>query len=261
VVQLLLAAAPNTVAAASQAGYLPLHAAAQRGHAAVVQLLLKAAPNSVSATSQGGQIPLHLAAHAGHAAVVQVLLMAAPSTVSAADQAGWLPLHFAARAGHAAVVQRLLAAAPETGAACDSRSQLAMLRLVLGPSKHDVPIEQRLAAARCLLAANPSLNVLPSLAGAGPWALPLFADFVLCRTPLTAEEWAWVPAPCPGLGRALPPVLAHSEEQAGQLVRCLPAEEARRLRTFALCLARRQLELGVFLAQPVFARILSLFDT
>jgi len=95
---------------------------------------------------------------------------------------------------------------------------------------------------------------------AGAWARPLFADFILCRPPLAEAEWVLVPAPCPGLGRALPLVLEHSLEQASQLVRRLPAEDVRRLRTCALCLARRQRELGVFLPQPVVARILSMFD-
>jgi hypothetical protein len=59
-----------------------------------------------------------------------------------------------------------------------------------------------------------------------PQALPLFADSVIARLPLAADEWALVPTPCPGLGRALPAALAHSAIQASTLVQHLPAADA-----------------------------------
>ena len=59
--------------------------------------------------------------------------------------------------------------------------------------------------------------------------------------PLTEAQWAAIPvAPCPLLGLALPAAQAASAEQARQVVWRLPPEDARRLRTFALCVSRLQ---------------------
>ncbi len=93
-------------------------------------------------------------------------------------------------------------------------------------------------------------------------SLPLFADFFITRSDhLTSEEWtaAWsaVPAPCPGLLRALPAVLAQSTEQAGHLVQHLPPADVQRLRTAALGLARAQKQSGVFLLLLSFGRFCS----
>jgi hypothetical protein len=82
-------------------------------------------------------------------------------------------------------------------------------------------ISPPLDAAHCLAAAGLAADVLEALS-AVPKALPLFADFFITRSPhLTSKEWAaaWsaVPAPCSGMMRALPAVLAHSTEQAGHL--------------------------------------------
>ena len=94
-------------------------------------------------------------------------------------------------------------------------------------------------------------------------ALPLFAVFVIMRPPLTEEEWALLPAPCPGLGRALPAALAHSPAQARQVVQRLPAEDVARLRTAALALQRAQkrppgLDCSVMLPSELVWRILAL---
>jgi hypothetical protein len=86
----------------------------------------------------------------------------------------------------------------------------------------------------------------------------LFAHVIAARLPLSAAEWNRVPSPCPGLGRGLPAALQHSQEQARQLLRCLPAAEADRLRAAALALVRAQRRNRVSLPAPVLGRILSL---
>ena len=75
-------------------------------------------------------------------------------------------------------------------------------------------------------------------------------------------------SPCPGLGRALPAAHACSAKQARQVVRRLPLDEAQRLRTFALCVARLQRLAAqqheplwpMELPRDVVSRILSYFD-
>ena len=62
-------------------------------------------------------MPLHAAADVGHAVVVRLLLEAAPEAATAADAEDWLPLHFAAAADHAAVVRLLLQTAPQAATA------------------------------------------------------------------------------------------------------------------------------------------------
>ena len=73
-----------------------------------------------------------------------------------------------------------------------------------------------------------------------------------------------IPTACPGLGRALPSALACSDEQASQLVCHLPPADSERLRTFALCVARRQRSneecWPQYLPAAVVKRILSFFD-
>ncbi len=87
-------------------------------------------------------------------------------------------------------------------------------------------------------------------------ATPLFADFIAAAPPLTAVHWACMPAPCPGLGRALPTALAQSHEQARQVVQRLPPADATRLRTFALVLVRLQRRLRMALPGDVAGRLL-----
>ena len=69
-----------------------------------------------------------------------------------------------------------------------------------------------------------------------------------------------MPAPCPGLGRALPAVLQRSDAEAARLAAHLPAADRQRLRAFALALHRRQQRLRVYLPSAIMHRILSLFD-
>ena len=67
-------------------------------------------------------------------------------------------------------------------------------------------------AVRLLLPASPPEAALATALSApekaGQMALPLFADLAAC-TALAPEQWQRMPAPCPGLGAALPAVLAR----------------------------------------------------
>jgi hypothetical protein len=101
-------------------------------------------------------------------------------------------------------------------------------------------------------------EVLEVLLAAGAAALPLFADCVLTRLPLTDAEWQLVPAACPGLGQALPAALFSSPAQAHSLVQRLPSTDAERLRVASLSLARAQKCLGRSLPLPLVWRLLAL---
>lgn len=108
-----------------------------------------------------------------------------------------------------------------------------------------------LDAARCLLAAGPASAVVAALLAAGPAAVLLFADLVAVRVPVTSKDWAAVPNPCPGIGAALPAALAHSADQAQQLVQHLPPADAQRVRVAALALHRAQKLLHVCLPTAI----------
>ena len=145
----------------------------------------------------------------------------------------------------------LLAAAPEAAAA---RNTLGWLPLQQALER------QHMDAARCLLAAGPAAEVVNILLRNGQAALPLFADFVVARLPLSEHQWARLPTPCPALGRALPAALAHSASQTRNLVQHLPAADVARLRTFALCLARVQRRWDIQLPVAIIDLLLSHFD-
>jgi ankyrin repeat protein len=166
---------------------------------------------------------------------------------------GALALHKSAQRGRAAACQVLLEAAPAAALVADAEGRMP-LQLALRTGKQ----APHLDAARCLLAAGPATTVLALLSAAGPPALALFADFVIARPPLSGEEWALVPAPCPGLGRALPAALPHSPEQARQLVLHLPPPDVQRLRTSALALHRAHKRWRCSLPMAVVWRILAL---
>ena len=70
------------------------------------------------------------------------------------------------------------------------------------------------------------------------------------RVPLTPEQWGRIPAPCAGLGAALPAVLERSTEEACLLVHRLPPADRARLRTFAVSLARVQQHMPAPLPTP-----------
>lgn len=79
----------------------------------------------------------------------------------------------------------------------------------------------------------------------------------IARKPLAREAWALLPAPCPGLGEALPAVLERSQAEAHHLVGRILKGQLARLRTAALSLARAQREAGVELPAPLVARCLA----
>lgn len=248
VARALLAAAPQTAARPDPAGQQPLHLAAAHGRASVVPLF-SAVPAAAVARGPDNATPLYLAAHSGHAETVAALLVLAPAAAGIAV-GQLLPIHVAAQRGHAAVTRLLCIAAPETA-------------VVAGPERR-TPLQlalahQHLATAHCLLGDGPAADVLRTLRAAGRQALPLFADLVMARPALRLREWALVPAPCPGLGRALPAALAHSRAHAAQLVARLPEDDVARLRTAALCLVRLQRTLGLpaRLPAPAVQRVLA----
>lgn len=237
VVQLLLAAASDTATAVDRDGYTPLHFAASQGNSAVVQNLLAAAPGTATAVDSRGATPLLLAAFKGHATVVRQLLAAAPETAEAEAEDGITPLALAARQGHLEVAELILEAAPSAWAtgklvplkAALPRGHLEIARRIIA-TEH-----QEALAGKC--DGKDALELLGSLPP-HPAAdvLPLWHD-VVSGPPLLPEDWELVPAPCPGLGRALPAVLAGSEEEAGLLVARLPLQQRLRLRALALGMA------------------------
>ena len=184
-------------------------------------------------------------------AVLQQLLLAAPHTAMAVDAEGSTPLHLAAAGGHALAAVLLLAAAPETARAPNTRGRLPL------HCWQQALHRQHANTARCL---GPAAEVLQALLRHGQGALPLFPDFVVARLPLSAVEWDLMPRQCPGLGLALPAALAHSASQASSLVRHLPAADAQRLRTFALCLARVQRRWDIQVPVAIVDLLLSHFD-
>ena len=151
----------------------------------------------------------------------------------------------------------LLQAAPEGACVADAQGRTPLQR---GLAKSDAWFGEanHLEVLRVLVAAAPSPATLAAIAERGGPAGPLFADFIIAAPPLTAEQWACVPAVCSHLGRALPAALAHSHQQACQLVRRLPPADAIRMRTFALALARLQRRLRVALPGEVAGKLLGL---
>ena len=124
-------------------------------------------------------------------------------------------------------------------------------------SVEDLDPAPYLEAARLLLPGTPPEYALTALEEAGEVALPLFATLAAC-TALSPEQWQRVPAPCAGLGAALPAVLARSAAEAALLVDHLPAEGRQRLRTGALCLVRAQKECRLELPASVLGQVLAL---
>lgn len=131
------------------------------------------------------------------------------------------------------------------------------------------PAELHFKAARLLLAAAPIdaplvvLNLAPQnfRATQGKWeervAYPLYPTLAANR-PLIPTQWERIPRPFPGLGAALPTVLARPSAEPALLVARLAEGERQRLRGAALCLARSQREAGVELPGPLLGRILAL---
>ena len=193
------------------------------------------------------QTALHSAAAGGHVECVRAPL-AAGASPAAADSAGWTPLALAAIGGCTEAARALAAAAPET---C----------LIQHSGNGKYPVEWALcsgywAVADCLLEHGPQPPAAAVLSGLesgvrrhGATEETLAPLYVLlaARQPLTPADWQQLPAPCPGLGAALPAVLARSEAEAAQLVAHLPPADKQRLRTAALCIRRVERSGGLHL--------------
>ena len=278
VVRQLLVAVPQ--AATSQAAPVPaIHAAVRQGRLEIVRLILEAVPQAALVPTFNGLLPLHTAASAGElpssGPIAQLLLAAAPATAMAAVEGDrCTPLHLAALRGNASVAAELVHAA--SGAACmqtdlHQRTPVAVALAMAAEAAEQAdggevgngaqlrPVAAYLDTARPMLAVMPPDTSLPLLAHFIHVALPLFPA-VAQHWALTAAQWQRVPAPCPGLVRALPVVLQRSEAEAALLVARLPAADSARLRAFALALRRSQRQLGIFLPGELVGRILSLFD-
>lgn len=231
-------AQPDEVADANGGRFL--HFARQLGRLACVETLLEAGADP-NARYKSGLRPLHSAAASGHPSCA-VALLAAGADPAAVDNHshGWTALHCAVFVNCLATVRLLLGMAPQAALKKDWLEQTP-LQLAFAHSHFD--------AARCLLelgALPPASELLDLLRNQQQYThptsaavQPLFAPLV-ARQSLSPSEWQQVPAPCPGLGAALPAVLRRSAEEAAQLVRCLPPADRERLRTAALCLRRVQ---------------------
>lgn len=275
----LLAAAPHMAAAANSNRELPIHLAARHGRVGVIRLLLEAAP--ATATGRRGGPPIIIAAWSRQPAaaseMVRLLLAAAPKTADSRGHANATPLHAACAAGNAEAAQLIAQAAPATAQVRTTGGweelpltlALKAAAAILDGSGEAVnagerPLEHYSACIQTLLPLTPPDMALPLLTS---WpktpsvraSQPFLTDY-LALWPLSSAQWELVPTPCPGLGRALPAVLARSDAEAAQLVARLPDSDRSRLRTFALCLHCCQRCAGVQLPPVLVHRILSLFD-
>ncbi len=140
--------------------------------------------------------------------------------------------------GDLAKLQGCLAAGAQPGSSQQSRWLATALWNAL--------IYRRMENAHYLLSKGPWApqhvgEVLAKLIAAGDAALPLYPALV-AQTQLAPEHWARVPLACPGLGAALPAGLRSpsSSMEAVLLVRRMPDNERRYLRTLALCLGVAQ---------------------
>ena len=233
----------------------------------MLELLLSLSPALGAAPCANGSLPLHMAACAAQHSEqkVRLLLKAAPSAALAiGSHQRILPLHYAASRGDAAAAALLLEAAPASAGTCD-RDGRTPLDLLLQHTADGVITECRMRTARVLIAApgQQLTHLLQSLSNGRRrpgWmermVLPLYAD-VAARYPLASADWQLIPAPCPGLGAALPTVLQRSPAEAALLVARLPDAECRRLCACALALHRAQARLGTALPQPLAWRILA----
>lgn len=210
------------------------------GHSACVEVLLASGADPNAASCNVDYKPLHTAAVWNATACVASLL-AAGAHPYAVDSSGWMALHMAAFRNCPAVACLLLQAAPQT-ALTSTRTGLTPVEVALEYGSVD--------AARCLLELGllPPAGELLFLLHRGQQlmqpteahaALALYPPLV-ARLPLSSAEWQRVPAPCPGLGVALPAVLQRSADEAAQLVRHMPPADRERLRTAAPCVARAQ---------------------
>lgn len=224
-VTLLRTAVPATVSALTSRHETPLYVAASRHWPAAIQLLLAAAPRLVTVPTSSGELPLHAAAD--DVLSTQLLLEAAPQTAYVPDGAGRVPLKHGLRA------------ATSTAGWLNREEAHAAVRMLMGCGPLEQPL--RIVASYC------------------PEHCSFVIDLLTVRSePLSAAQWALIPSPCPGLGRALPARLAVSPEQARQVVRSLPPADQLRLHTAALSIHRAQHVTGIALPAPIVSRILAL---
>lgn len=243
----LLAAGANPNGADRE--HLPLLRAAMNGHATCVAALLAAGADP-NVENNMGSTALHFAASMDRSEVVAALL-AAGADPMATNFNVWTPLHHAAFRGRTCVLPLLLAAAPQAALAKDGAARTPLeAALVCGhmeTARSLLELQLRPASeVLCLLVIYDSSLVRP-----------LFAT-VVERQPLTASEWALVPAPCPCLVALLPFVLARSASEAALLVGHLLPTCKQRLRSAAMCLARAQEQLETPLPLPIVWRIMAL---
>lgn len=259
-------------------GRLPIHLAAAWQGAAVVGVLLHAAPDTATAVDGGLRAPLHFAAQSsGDAALFRLLLAATPGAATLANRVGGTPLHVAAASGNVVAARELARACPAAATLTEAVGRLTPLGLALRmaaaalsipAAPHTTglgaglrPAADYLEVVRAQLPAIPPAVSLPELRAAGGVHLsqlwePLCADVAMCWR-MEALDWQLVPTPCPGLGRALPAVLARSEAEAAHLVARLLADHRARLRAAALALQGRTRRLQVWLPASAVRRILS----
>ncbi|KAL4425382.1 hypothetical protein ABPG75_009398 [Micractinium tetrahymenae] len=262
---------PNLMFGGDQ--WTPLVCAAYTGHTACVEVLLAAGadPNK-ACMGLACYTSLQAAASALSAECTAALLAAGAQPLH--KSAGYTPLHNAAHAIHDPYarrpladplpVLRLLVAAAPQAAGMEDFNGLTPLEYALDcgscvrPKPNGRP---HVPAAACLIdhgVLQPAWYVLKALQRAEAAALPLHPKLA-SRQALPSWLWDLMPSPCPGLGAALPAVLERSVEEAGLLVRKLPAADRDRLRMAALCLAcgRRPSRLAL-LPTPIIWHLLAM---
>ena len=262
-IRLLLQLAPELATAVTDNGSTPMHVAATSGSAEAVRLLFEAAPATAAAADSNGRLPMHMAADYSNPEALRVLLEAGAPGVDIVAENGGLPLHMAIKfSSNETSVCLLLAAYPAAALVTDSEGRLP-LQLALH-SIHMVA-DTRLDVARTLLPAShlgaaQLLDMLASVPAAiQPEVQPFYADLA-AHLRMTPRQWLRVPAPCRGLGTALPAVLERSQFEAALLLAHLPPAAAERLRVAALSLHRLQRSLLLEAAVPaaLVGRILAL---
>lgn len=162
------------------------------------------------------------------------------------------PLHTAAsfqpvhgmfcRAG---TIRALFAAVPDAARLYNSDGRTALELLLVDTDLN--------ATARDLGVRNPQAT-LQLLRACRQHSDPALPTYLAACLPLSSFEWASLPAAC--LAASLPAVVAHSSAQARLLAAHLPTQDAARLRTLALCMARMQREIDAPLPMPLLQRIL-----
>lgn len=270
--RLLLESAPELATAAPQRGEPPIRIAAGFGRLGMLRLLLEAAP--AGAARAGSQLVFCDAALAYDpdraATIVRLLLAHVPEGAAAPLDNGYTALHSACLAGNAEAASLLAHSAPATAQArINIPGKDLPLSLTLSQAAEALdgagnvrPVEHYMDCVRVVLPFTPPDLALPDLTH---WAKSpfytafrmLLSDYV-AHWPLSADHWAQVPAPCPGLAHALPAVLARSDAEAALLVSHLPDPDRARLRMAALCLHRSQLSLQVQLPPVLVRHVLSL---